>query len=107
MLAKFTARTTQVSVRRAWGRRRRDDAPGDRAILPDGEPHDQRCRHAVGLGLALAGNVWMVDHVAMHRLPLEYFIAGLAAMLALGQLAVLWPALRAASVPPAVATRMI
>ncbi len=60
----------------------------------------------VGLGLALAGNVWMVDRFAMHRLPLDYLIIGVAAMLALGQLAVLWPALRAASVPPAVATRI-
>lgn len=60
----------------------------------------------LGLGLTLAGNVWMVDRFAMHRLPLEYLIVGIAAMLALGQLAVLWPALRAASVPPAVATRI-
>jgi putative ABC transport system permease protein len=60
----------------------------------------------VGLGLALAGNAWMVDRFAMHRLPLEYLIVGIAAMLTLGQLAVLWPALRAASVPPAVATRI-
>lgn len=61
----------------------------------------------VGVGLAVAGNVWMVDSFAMHRLPLDYLITGIAAMLVLGQLAVLWPALRAASVPPAVATRML
>jgi putative ABC transport system permease protein len=60
-----------------------------------------------GVGLAVAGNVWMVDSFATHRLPLDYLIIGIAAMLALGQLAVLWPALRAASVPPAVATRML
>ncbi len=61
----------------------------------------------VGVGLAVGGNVWMVDSFATHRLPLDYLIVGIAAMLALGQLAVLWPALRAASVPPAVATRML
>jgi putative ABC transport system permease protein len=61
----------------------------------------------LGVGLAVGGNVWMVDSFSMHRLPLDYLIVGIAAMLALGQLAVLWPALRAASVPPAVATRML
>lgn len=60
----------------------------------------------VGLGLTLAGNVWMVDRFAMHRLPLAYLAVGIVAMLALGQIAVLWPALRAASVPPAMATRI-
>ncbi|HTW73967.1 MAG TPA: FtsX-like permease family protein [Steroidobacteraceae bacterium] len=61
----------------------------------------------LGVGLTVAGNIWMVDRFAMHRLPLDYFLIGIAAMLALGQLAVLWPALRAASVPPVVATRTL
>jgi putative ABC transport system permease protein len=60
----------------------------------------------VGVTLALAGNLWMVDSFSMARLPVAYLASGVGAMLALGQLAVLWPALRAASVPPAVATRM-
>lgn len=60
----------------------------------------------VGMTLALAGNLWMVDSLQMTRLPLVYLAGGILAMLLLGQLAVLWPALRAASVPPAVATRM-
>jgi putative ABC transport system permease protein len=58
-----------------------------------------------GVALALAGNFWIVRSFAMQRLPDEYLLVGVAAMLALGQLAVLWPALRAAGVPPATATR--
>ena len=59
----------------------------------------------MGLALALAGNLWMVESFSTARLPLQYLAGGVLTMLVLGQLAVLWPALRAASVPPAVATR--
>ncbi|HEX4050242.1 MAG TPA: FtsX-like permease family protein [Steroidobacteraceae bacterium] len=58
-----------------------------------------------GLALAMAGNLWMVERFSTARLPLFYLAGGVLTMLVLGQLAVLWPALRAASVPPAVATR--
>ncbi|HWG77250.1 MAG TPA: FtsX-like permease family protein [Steroidobacteraceae bacterium] len=61
----------------------------------------------IGVALAVAGNLWIVERFAMGRLPYEYLLIGVAALLVLGQLAVLWPALRAASVPPAVATRNI
>ncbi|HEX4023913.1 MAG TPA: FtsX-like permease family protein [Steroidobacteraceae bacterium] len=59
----------------------------------------------VGAALATVGNLWMVKNLSMARLPIEYLVIGVIAMLALGQLAVLWPALRAASVPPAKAMR--
>jgi putative ABC transport system permease protein len=59
----------------------------------------------VGVGLAVAANLWMVHHLAMPRLDVSYLIGGALIILMLGQLAVLWPALRAASVPPAEATR--
>jgi putative ABC transport system permease protein len=49
----------------------------------------------------------MVSSFSMQRLPIGYLVAGVVVLVALGQLAVLWPALRAASVPPAVATRTI
>jgi putative ABC transport system permease protein len=62
---------------------------------------------AVGVALAVAANLWIVRSFAMGRLPISYLIIGVVAMLALAQLAVLWPALRAASVPPAVATRSV
>ncbi len=61
----------------------------------------------IGVVLAVAGNLWIVKSFAMGRLPYEYLLVGVVALLALGQLAVLWPALRAAAVPPAVATRNI
>jgi putative ABC transport system permease protein len=41
------------------------------------------------------------------RLPLSYLPIGAVALWAVGQLAVLGPALRAAAVPPVVATRSV
>jgi putative ABC transport system permease protein len=61
----------------------------------------------IGVALAVAGNLWVVKSYAIGRLPYEYLLVGVVALLALGQLAVLWPALRAASVPPAEATRTV
>jgi putative ABC transport system permease protein len=40
-------------------------------------------------------------------LHLSYALIGALVVLLLGQLAVLWPALRAASIPPALATRSV
>ena len=61
----------------------------------------------VGCGLAVALNVAMMDQLELQRLPLGYLAIGSIALLALGVAAVLGPALRAASVPPAVATRSV
>jgi putative ABC transport system permease protein len=60
---------------------------------------------ALGIVLAIAANLWMVNSFEMQRLHPLYPFVGALAVLALGQLAVLWPALRAASTPPALATR--
>jgi putative ABC transport system permease protein len=60
---------------------------------------------AVGVALAIALNLWMVTSFELPRLHLGYVVAGALVVLLLGQAAVLWPALRAASVPPALATR--
>ena len=60
---------------------------------------------ALGIALGMAGNLWMVRSIALTRLPLLYLIVGTTVVLALGQIAVLWPALRAAAVPPALAAR--
>jgi putative ABC transport system permease protein len=59
----------------------------------------------LGMALAIAANLWMVSSFEMQRLNPAYAIAAALAVLGLGQLAVLWPALRAASIPPALATR--
>jgi putative ABC transport system permease protein len=60
---------------------------------------------ALGIGLAVTLNLWMVNTFEMERLQTSYVIIGAIAVLVLGQLAVLWPALKAASIPPALATR--
>jgi putative ABC transport system permease protein len=59
----------------------------------------------VGVGLALSLNLWMVTTFEMERLHTGYAFIGALVVLLLGQLAVLWPALKAASIPPALATR--
>jgi len=46
-----------------------------------------------------------MHHYELSRLPWQYLPLGAALLLVLGQLAVLAPALRAANVPPVVATR--
>jgi putative ABC transport system permease protein len=59
----------------------------------------------LGIGLGVAGNLWMLRNIAMERLPPAYLIVGTIVVLLLGQISVLWPALRAAAVPPAIAAR--
>jgi putative ABC transport system permease protein len=58
-----------------------------------------------GIGLALGLNLWLVSSFEMARLQSVYAVGGAIIVLLLGQLAVLWPALRAAAIPPALATR--
>jgi len=60
---------------------------------------------AIGVALALSLNLWMVNAFAMQRLHGSYPLVGAIVVLILGQAAVLWPALKAASIPPALATR--
>lgn len=60
---------------------------------------------ALGALLAYGLNMLLMLHYEQPRLPLLYLAIGTLALWLLGQLAVLGPALRAASVPPVVATR--
>ncbi len=62
---------------------------------------------ALGLALAVVLNDLLVRELSLARLPVEYFLGGAIAMWLLGLGAVLGPAWRAASVPPAVATRSV
>lgn len=59
----------------------------------------------VGVLLAVALNSWLITRFEMTRLDPSYVIGSGIVMLLLGQIAVLWPALRAAQVPPALAVR--
>ncbi|HET8898140.1 MAG TPA: FtsX-like permease family protein [Rhodanobacteraceae bacterium] len=60
-----------------------------------------------GIVLAVGLNLWLMQHMAMQRLPIALVLAGVALVLVLGQLAVWVPARRAADVPPVVATRSV
>jgi len=59
----------------------------------------------VGIAAGLAANLWLANHVAMARMSPVHIVIGALMVLSLSQLAVLWPALRAASVPPSLAAR--
>lgn len=59
----------------------------------------------IGLGLAIGLNMLLMQHFEMDRLPVLYVLAGIVAVMVLGQGAVFVPARRASNVPPVVATR--
>lgn len=61
----------------------------------------------LGVLLAVGLNLLLMQHYELPRLPLWYLPVGAVALWLLGQLAVLAPALRAANVPPVVATRSV
>jgi len=94
-------RRKQIGVRRALGARRIDII---RYFITE-----NLIITTVGIGLgimlALGLNQLLVSKVELARLPLLYVGGGTLAAWALGLLAVLGPAWRAASVPPAIATR--
>jgi putative ABC transport system permease protein len=59
----------------------------------------------LGMGLAYGINLFLMLHYELGRLPGYYLPIGAVVLWALGQMAVLGPALRGAAVPPVVATR--
>jgi putative ABC transport system permease protein len=96
-------RRKQIGVRRALGARRID-------ILRHFQG-ENLCIAAVGAGLGVllaAGlNLWLMTHYEMQRLPWAWAVAGIVALLAIGQASVWVPARRASRVPPVVATRSV
>jgi putative ABC transport system permease protein len=94
-------RKKQIGVRRALGARRVDIVRyfiTENIIITT-------VGIVLGVVLTLGLNQLLVSKVELARLPLMYVGGGTIAAWALGLLAVLGPAWRAASVPPAVATR--
>jgi putative ABC transport system permease protein len=94
-------RRRHIGMRRALGARRLD-------IL--GYFHTENLIIAgtgvlLGFGLGIASNLWLVAHFEMPRMSATYIGWGALIILALSQAAVIWPALRAASTSPAIATR--
>lgn len=61
----------------------------------------------IGMVLAYGLNQLLMGRYELPRLPLVYLPVGAVALWVLGQVAVYWPARRAASVPPALATRSV
>jgi putative ABC transport system permease protein len=61
----------------------------------------------IGMGMAYGINQWLMSTYHVARLPAAFLPTGAIVLWLLGQIAVLGPALRAAAVPPAVATRTV
>jgi len=96
-------RTRQIGIRRAIGATRRD-------ILRYFQFENLLI---VGAGVVLGSlgavglNLWLMKHYELAHMPLIWLASGAIVLWLLGQLAVLGPALRAAAVPPVVATRSV
>ncbi len=104
-LASFSvnARVKQIGTRRAVGARRLD-------ILRYFMLENWLLTTiglAVGCVLAYLFSYWLSSEYSLPKLGIGYLVGGVLCMWLLGQLAVLVPARRAASVPPAVATRTV
>jgi len=94
-------RRRQIGLRRALGARRVDILryfhtenlviAGSGALL--------------GVAGGLGANLWMATHLGTVRMSPVYILIGAVAVLVLTQLAVIWPAYRAASIAPSLATR--
>jgi putative ABC transport system permease protein len=94
-------RRQQIGIRRALGATRR-------AIVRYFQTENfmiAATGAVIGIAFAMALNLWMVRNFEMVRMDSSRAIIGAIVILLLGQFAVIWPALRAASIPPALATR--
>jgi putative ABC transport system permease protein len=94
-------RRQQIGVRRALGATRR-------AILNYFQTENlviASVGASCGIAFSIALNLWMVQNFEISRIESSRALVGAMVMLILGQLAVLYPALRAASISPALAMR--
>jgi putative ABC transport system permease protein len=104
-LATFNvnSRTRQIGTRRAVGARKRDIVSYFMAenwmVTSLGV--------VIGCALALAVGFWLSNQYQLPRLDLYYLVGGVIGLWTLGQLAAWQPALRAAKVSPATATRSV
>ena len=96
-------RTRQIGVRRALGATRGD-------ILRYFQTENfilATLGIILGMAMAYGINMWLMDKYQVPRLSAEFLPIGAAVLWTLGQVAVLGPALRAAAIPPALATRSV
>ncbi|MBB5878727.1 MULTISPECIES: ABC transporter permease [Xanthomonas] len=94
-------RTRQIGIRRALGATRGDILRYfqlENLLIVGGGA-------LLGAVLAYVMNQWLMQRFELERLSSPTVLTGILAVWLLGQLAVLGPALRAAAVPPATATR--
>jgi putative ABC transport system permease protein len=104
-LATFNVntRTRQIGTRRAVGARKRDIVSYFMAenwmVTTLGV--------VVGCAMALGVGFWLSNQFGLPRLDLYFLVGGVIGLWALGQLAAWQPALRAAKVSPAMATRSV
>jgi putative ABC transport system permease protein len=102
-MLRVAQRRKQIGVRRALGARRIDIV---RYFVTE-NLLVSTAGIVIGLVLALALNQALVRVLELPKLPIAYLATGMLALWALGVLAVLGPAWRAASIPPAEATRSV
>jgi putative ABC transport system permease protein len=96
-------RTRQIGIRRALGATRSN-------ILHYFQTENfilATAGIALGMGLAYAINLWLMHKYQVPRLPATFLPVGAGLLWVLGQLAVLGPAMRAAMIAPASATRSV
>ncbi len=96
-------RTRQIGVRRALGATRGDILRYfqlENFILAS-------VGIVIGMALAYAINLWLMQKYQVARLPAGFLPVGAGLLWTLGQIAVLGPAMRAATIPPAIATRTV
>jgi len=96
-------RTRQIGVRRALGATRGDIVRYfqlENFLLTT-------AGIAIGMALAYAINLWLMHRYQIARLPAGFLPVGAGLLWLLGQIAVLGPALRAATIPPSIATRSV
>ena len=94
-------RRQQIGIRRALGATRH-------AIVSYFQTENLMIASAgsiAGIVFGIVLNLWMVRSFEMVRMNNSWTLVGAVVILLLSQLAVLWPALRAASIPPALAVR--
>jgi putative ABC transport system permease protein len=94
-------RRRQIGMRRALGARRLDILRyfhTENLLIAGGGA-------VLGIAAGLVGNIWLASTLALTRMSAGYISVGAVMVVGLCQAAVVWPALRAASIPPASAIR--